>query len=235
MLASAMVRVSMLFLSCVMTAAFAGCAAAPVQSYPATTEARLALYARTKACCDDPSGFSYLPLPERGFAEAIVDRASPAFEFHSGLSPFAAFELPEVTASYRLRVKSLFDPGRGDETSVFYPVVALLDDTFIVVRMTGLDNLRLEPALATAGGETGLAVTMPIDPSLERSRYLIVFTPAAMLGAVPDSRREGDLLTPASLAWLERRGDAAMLASPYGRLQITVAPEQPAAEAARTQ
>jgi len=222
----------MLLLSFVMAAAFAGCAAAPVQSYPAKTEARLALYARTTACCDDPSGFAYLPLPERGFADAIVNRASPAFEFHSGLSPFAAFELPKVSTPYRLRVKSLFDPGRDDETSVFYPIIALLDDTFIVLRMSGLDNLRVEPALATAGGETGLAVTMPIDPATERARYLIVFTPAAVLGAAPDSRREDDLLTPASLAWLERRGEAAVPASPYGRLRITVAPEQPVADAA---
>ena len=224
----------MLLLSLVMAAAVAGCTATPVQSYPAQPEARLALYARTKACCDDPSGFSYLPLPERGFADATVNRASPAFDFHSGLSPFAAFELPKVSAPYRLRVKSLFDvghfvaghfvAGRDDEASVFYPVVALLDDTFIVLRMSGLDNLRLEPALATAGGETGLAVTMPIDPAPDSARYLVVFTPAAVLGAAPE-RREGDLLTPASLAWLERRGDAAVPASPYGRLRITIAPE----------
>jgi len=222
----------MLLLSFMMAAALASCATAPLQSYPAKTEARLALYARTTACCDDPSGFAYLPLPERGFADAIVNRASPAFEFHSGLSPFAAFELPKVSTPYRLRVKSLFDPGRDDETSVFYPIIALLDDTFIVLRMSGLDNLRVEPALATAGGETGLAVTMPIDPATERARYLIVFTPAAVLGAAPDSRREDDLLTPASLAWLERRGETAVPASPYGRLRITVAPEQPVADAA---
>lgn len=223
----------MLLLSLVMSAALAGCTAAPVQSYPARPEARLALYARTKACCDDPSGFSYLPLPERGFADAVVSRTSPAFEFHSGLSPLAAFELPKTSTPYRLRVKSLFDPGREGETSVFYPVVALLDDTFIVLRMSGLDNLRLEPALATPGGETGVALTVPVDPAMENARYLIVFTPAAVLGAPPESRREGDLLTPAALAWLERRGDAAVPASPYGRLRITIAPEQPAAEAAR--
>lgn len=224
----------MLLLSLVMSAALAGCTAAPVQSYPARPEARLALYARTKACCDDPSGFSYLPLPERGFADAVVSRASPAFEFHSGLSPFAAFELPQTSTPYRMRVKSLFDPGHKGESGVFYPVIALLDDTFIVLRMSGLDNLRLEPALATPGGETGLALTVPVDPAMENARYLIVFTPAAVLGAPPENRREGDLLTPAALAWLERRGDTAVPASPYGRLRITIAPEQPAADAART-
>jgi hypothetical protein len=221
----------MLLLSLVMTPALAGCATASLQSYPAKPEARLALYARTKACCDDPSTFTYQPLPEQGSADATVGRANPAFEFQSGLSPFVAFELPKVKTPYRLRVKSFFDTGRNGEASIFYPVLALLDDTYIVLRMSGLDNLRLEPALATAGGETGLAVTVPIDPATEEARYLIVFTPAAVLGKAPDSRREGDLLTPASLAWMERRGDAAVAASPYGRLQIAIAPDPQAAGA----
>jgi hypothetical protein len=222
----------MLLLSFAIAAELAGCAAT-TPSYPATAEARLALYARTTACCDDPSRFAYQALPDRGIAESRIDRTSPAFEFHSGLSPFAAFELPRTAAPYRLRVKSLFDPANDAKASVFYPIVALLDDTFIVVRMTSLDSLRLEPALASVDGEPGLAVTMPVDPALENGRYLIVFTPAALLGSVPDSRREGDVLTPSTLAWLERRGDAALPASPYGRLRITVAPELPGAETAR--
>ncbi|MGB5132697.1 MAG: MalM family protein [Steroidobacteraceae bacterium] len=222
----------MLLLSLVFAAVLAGCATAPAQSYPAKPEARLALYARTKACCDDPSTFSYEPLPEQGSADVDINRATLAFEFQSGLSPFAAFKLPKVTTPYDLRVKSFFDAGHSGGASIFYPVVALLDDTFIVLRMSGLDNLRLEPALTTAGGETGLAVTVPIDPASEDARYLVVFTPAAVLGAAPDSRREGDLLTPSSLAWLERRGNATVAASPYGRLRITVAPELPADESA---
>jgi hypothetical protein len=226
-------RVTNRLLVAMTAAACAGCAAAPPQSYPAGTAERLALYAKATACCDDPSGFRFGALPLRGFADAAVDRAAPVFDFHSGLSPFAAFELPQTDASYRVRVKSLFDARDGGEAGVFYPVVALLDDTFIVTHMTGLDSLRLEPALATAGGEAGIAVTVPIDPKTQRGRYLVVFTPAVLLGAPPDARREGDILTPASLAWMERRGDAALPASPYGRLRITVAPDMPVAEAQR--
>ncbi len=211
--------------------AAAACAGLPSQSYPATTEARLALYAEATPCCDDPSGFRFNALPQRGFMDAAVDRASPVFDFHSGMSPFVAFELPAQTAPYRVRVKSLFDAPR-DGDSVFYPIVALLDDTFIVTQMTGLDHLRLEPALATVGGEAGLAVSLAIDPAEQQGRYLVVFTAAALLGAPPDSRREGDLLTPPSLAWLERRGETALPASPYGRLRITVAPELAVAGAA---
>ncbi|MGQ0429957.1 MAG: MalM family protein [Gammaproteobacteria bacterium] len=206
-------------------AACAGCATAPPQPYPASNAARLALYAEATPCCDDPSGFPFVALPPRGFADRVVDRDSPVFEFQSGLSPFAAFELPQSDAPYRVRVKSLFDPRDHGEDGVFYPVLVLMDDTFIVTHMTGLESLRLEPALATVGGEAGLAVTVTIDPAEQRGRYLVVFTPAVLLGAEPDGRREGDLLTPSALAWKERRGDTALPASPYGRLRIAVAPD----------
>ncbi|MGQ0383510.1 MAG: MalM family protein [Gammaproteobacteria bacterium] len=224
-------RVAIRFLV-TLTAACAGCAAAPPQSYPASNEARLALYAEATPCCDDPSGFPFIALPPRGYADRVIDRDSPVFEFQSGLSPFAAFELPKADTPYRVRVKSLFDRQGGKE-GVFYPVLALLDDAFIVTHMTGLEGARLEPALATAGGEAGLAVTIAIDPRNQRGRYLVVFTPAALLGAPPDNRREGDLLTPSALAWTERRGEAALPASPYGRLRITIAPDVTVADIPR--
>ena len=34
-------------------------------------------------------------------------------------------------------------------------------------------------ALATVGGETGLAVSVGLDPAEQKGRYLVVFTPAA--------------------------------------------------------
>ena len=207
-------------------AALTACASAPTEptrSYPRDTGARLAAYAKAKPCCDDPSGFPFDALPKQGYAQAIVDPASPVFDFQSGLSPFAAFRLPDQPTPYRIRVKSVFDKG-DDSSGVFYPVMALLDDTFIVVHMTGLESLRLEPALATVGGEPGLAVSIGVDPAEQTGKYLVVFTPAALLGKPPPDR-EGDMLSISSLAYMERRGEAALPASPYGRLRITVAPE----------
>ena len=218
-------RISIAVLAAIAAMTLAACASQPSQSYPAGTEARLATYARATACCDDPSGFPFAALPKQGYADAVVDSSSPVFDFQSGLSPFAAYELPKETTPYRIRVKSLFDRQAGDKTGVFYPVIALLDETFIVVHMTGLESLRLEPALATAGGESGLAVSIGIDPAEQKGRYLVVFTPAALLGKAPPDDREGDMLSLSSLAWMERRGESALPASPYGRLRITVAPD----------
>jgi hypothetical protein len=201
-------------------------------SYPRAAADRLAAYARATPCCDDPSGFSFAALPKQGYAQAVVDAASPVFDFQSGLSPFAAFELPDQSTPYRIRVKSVFDRKGGGDAGVFYPVVALLDDAFIVVHMTGLESLRLEPSLATIGGETGLAVSIGIDPAEQEGKYLVVFTPATLLGQPPPPDREGDMLSLSSLAYMERRGEAALPASPYGLIRITVAPEVAVAEAA---
>jgi maltose operon protein len=211
-------------------AALAGCATPSATSYPAATAARLATYARATPCCDDPSGFRFVALPRQGHANAVVDGSSPVFDFQSGISPFVAFELPEQSAPYRVRVKSLFDPKGDDRAGIFYPVIALLDDTFIVVHITGLESLRLEPALATTNGETGLAVSIGIDPAERRGKYLVVFTPAALLGKPPPEDREGDMLSLSAVAYMERNGESALPASPYGRLKITVAPEFAVAE-----
>jgi Maltose operon periplasmic protein precursor (MalM) len=227
-------RSSMTVLGALAASALAACATQPSSSYPATTEARLATYAKATPCCDDPSGFSYGTLPRQGHAQAVVDDESPVFDFQSGVSPFVAFELPDQATRYRIRVKSIFDGKGGAEEGVFYPVVALLDDTFIVVHMTGPDSLRLEPALATPGGEPGLAVSIGVDPADQNGKYLVVFTPAALLGKPPSADREGDMLSLSALAYMEQRGEAALPASPYGRLRITVAPESPATAAGST-
>ncbi len=101
----------------------------------------------------------------------------------------------------------------------------MLDETYIVVHMTGLESLRLEPSLATVGGKSGLAVSVGLDPADQKGKYLVVFTPAALLGQPPPEDREGDILSLSALAWMERSGEAALPASPYGRLQVTIAPE----------
>lgn len=201
----------------------AGCASVPQPPYPADLGARLAAYGRAAACCADPGQFDYAPLPTAGTLQATVGPGSPAFEFHSGLSHFAAFRLPEGPAPFRVRIKSLFD-GEPPDGSLFYPVVAMLDESFIVTRVSGLENLRLEPSFARPGGETGLALVAPFDPAVSRERYIVVFTPAVLLGAEPEERSEGDVLTIPTLEWLQRNARRVLDPSPYGRLEILVAP-----------
>lgn len=202
----------------------AGCATAAPPPYPRDAEDRLALYAASSACCEDPAAFTYTDLPEAGRLEFVIGEADPAFEFQSGVSHFAAFRLPDTGQAFRVQVKSYLDAGGTAEHTVFYPVLAMMDDAFIVTRVSNLENLSLDTELATPGGRTGLAVTAPFDPNFSRERYLVVFTPAVLLGAPPAERRDGDVLTLPTLDWLQRHADGMLTPSPFGRLRITIAP-----------
>lgn len=201
----------------------AGCASTP-PPYPAQADARLALYAASEACCDDPAAFAYTDLPAAGRLEFVIGGGDPAFEFQSGVSRFAAFRLPDTGEAFRVQVKSYIDGEGSGERAVFYPVLAMMDDAFIVTRVSSLENLRLDTEIATPGGDNGVAVTAPFDPGISRERYLVVFTPAVLLGSPPAERREGDVLTLPTLDWLQRRGDAIVPPSPFGRLRIVIAP-----------
>ncbi len=204
--------------------ALTGCAAAGQRAYPPSDEARLAAYATARNCCADPAEMTFQQLPTAGSIDVVIGTGSPAFEFQSGLSHFAAFRLPDIGGAYRIRVKSLLDGPDGPGASTFYPVMAVMDDTFIVTRVSSLDNVRLEQSLATPGAETGFAVSAPFDPAAAPERYLVVFTPAVLIGSPPDERREGDVLTGPTLDWLNRRGPGLVGPSPYGRLSISVVP-----------
>ncbi len=201
----------------------AGCTSA-APPYPPNTDARLAVYAASTPCCDDPSAFDYRELPAAGRLEFVIGEADPAFEFQSGVSRFAAFRLPDTGEAFRIQVKSYIDGEGTTERAVFYPVLAMMDDAFIVTRVSNLENLRLDTELATPGGRTGLTVTAPFDPGFSPERYLVVFTPAVLFGAPPQERREGDVLTLPTLDWVQRREDAIVPPSPFGRLRIIVAP-----------
>ncbi|MFZ9085438.1 MAG: MalM family protein [Steroidobacteraceae bacterium] len=200
----------------------AGCGAS-TPPYPAQVEQRLAIHAASTPCCEDPERFDYRPLPAAGVMDWLIGPDSPTFDFQSGVSPFAAFRLPEAEGPFRIRVQGLFDVA-GEDTSVFYPILAMLDDAFVVTRVSYLDNLRLEQGLLEAEGEPGLAVVAPFDPRRTRERYMVIFTPGVLVNSPPPFDRPGDQVTLPSLDWLERNSGAAVLASPYGRLRLTIAP-----------
>ena len=200
----------------------AGCATiAP--PYPPRVEERIALHSASTPCCEDPERFDYQPLPAAGALEWLIGPDSPTFDFQSGVSPFAAFRLPDADGPFRIRVQGLFD-GKGEDTSVFYPILAMLDDAFVVTRVSYLDNLRLEQGLLEVDGQPGLAVIAPFDPRRTRERYMVIFTPGVLVDRPPPYDRPGDQVTLPSLDWLERNSAAVVPASPYGRLRLTIAP-----------
>src|SRR5512137_1455924 len=141
-----------------------------------------ALLAQGTPCCDDPSRFGYDALPAEGSVDFTIDRGSPLFEFQSGRSFFRAFRLPTVGRPYTLELRSFLDAAESPRTArVFYPVVAILTDDFLVSRATDLDALRFDLPMLEQTTSPAYRLQLPLDPANTRERYVIVFTPHPLL------------------------------------------------------
>jgi len=172
-----------------------------------------------KACCTDPARFHFDQLPAEGSVDVEINRSSPVFEFQSGLSAFRAFALPPATKPYFVEVRSFLSGGPEPERArVFYPIIAVLTDDFLVSRSTDLEALRFELPLFEAASSPAYRLMLAIDPSNPHERYLVVYTPASL----GEGRTLPPISTPESAA--EAAKIAFLGAAPYGRLRITLRP-----------
>lgn len=174
--------------------------------------------ATTSPCCDDPSRFGYEALPAEGSVAFTIDRRSPLFEFQSGRSFFRAFRLPDGGRPYVVELRSYLErPDSPRTAQVFYPVVAVLTDDFLVARATDLDALRFDLPVLEQTTAPAYRLQLPFDPSKSRERYLVVFTPAPLLAP-----RAFEAATPDAAEQASR--SAYLGASAFGQLRITVRP-----------
>jgi hypothetical protein len=173
----------------------------------------------------DPAQFRYEALPADGALDFSIDAASPTFEFQTGKSAYRAFRLPDGGPFY-VDVRSFLEgPPHPARAHVFYPVVAVLTDDFLVSRSTELELLRFD--LPTQEGTTAPAyrVSLGVDPGHTRERYLVVFTPAQLVAG----RQLPPIATPEGAA--EAAHVAFLGATMQGRLRISVRHSEPAAAA----
>lgn len=183
----------------------------------------LAPAAAATRCCADPARFHYDPLPPQGSVDFVINSASPTFEFQSGPSAFHAYVLPQANRPYYIEVRSFLSGGADPARArVFYPVVAVLTEDFLVSRSTDLESLRFDLPLLEETTDPAYRLVLPIDPSNPHERYIVVFTPAHLsegrtlpLVTGPESAAEA-----AKIAYLG--------AAPYGRLRITLRPGEAA-------
>jgi hypothetical protein len=175
-------------------------------------------YEGRSVCCNDPSEFQFVALPERGRIDFDIDRKTPVFEFQNGYSVYRAFRLPVLMAPYLLEVRSYLrqgpDPSRAQ---VLYPMAALLSDDYLVMRSIGLESLTAELPILERTDAPAYRLTIPIDPVHGRERYLVLFTPFEL---VAPGREPAAAATAETATDLAR--DAFLGASTEGHLSITV-------------
>jgi hypothetical protein len=187
-------------------------------SAASATPAGLALVEGTAPCCEDPSRFGWQTLPSGGSVDFAIDRKSPLFEFQSGKSFFHAFRLPSAGGPYTLELRSFLDDADSPRNArVFFPVMAILTDDFLVSRATDLEALRFDLPMLEQTIAPAYRVQLPLDPANTRERYLVVFTPKELLAT-----RGVQVTTPESAAQAAR--SAFLGASAFGRFRITLRP-----------
>lgn len=197
-------------------AAVALALAATGTAHAAKSDADLA--AAASPCCDDPSRFAYQALPPAGAVDFAIDGKSPLFEFQSGRSFFRAFRLPDVGRPFVVELTSFLDrPDSPRAARVFYPVVAVLTDDFLVSRSSDLEALRFDLPVLERTTAPAYRLQLPFDPTKTRERYLVVFTPAPLL-----EPRASDAATPDTAQQAART--AYLGASAFGRMKIDVRP-----------
>jgi hypothetical protein len=178
----------------------------------------ISLVEATVPCCADPSQFGWQALPAKGSIDFAIDRKSPLFEFQSGRSFFHAFRLPSSGGPYTLELRSFLKDAESPRSArVFFPVLAILTDDFLVSRATDLDSLRFDLPMLEQTIAPAYRVQLPMDPANTRERYLVVFTPTQLLSA-----RGVQVTTPESAAQAAR--SAFLGASAFGRFRVTLRP-----------
>lgn len=164
----------------------------------------------------DPAQFRYEALPADGSLDFSIDAHSPTFEFQTGPSAYRAFRLPDGGPFY-VDVRSFLEgsphPARA---RVFYPVIAVLTDDFLVSRSTELELLRFDLPTQESTVAPAYRVSVGVDPAHSRERYLVVFTPAPLV----QGRQLPPISTPESAA--EAAKVAFLGAAMHGKLRISV-------------
>ncbi len=172
----------------------------------------------------DPGQFRYEPLPASGTVEVRIDGSTPVFEFKPGRSAFRAFRLPAGNQRYLLEIRSLLTGGTdADRGRVFYPVAALLDDNFLVSRQTELESLHFDLPVFEDAAAPAYRLTIGVDPAQGRERYLVIYTPAALLAPRPTPAVATAVTTPEVAAEATHLSYAG--AAGGGVLRVTVRPE----------
>ena len=174
------------------------------------------------AAAPDPAQFRYETLPADGAVDFAIDAKSPTFEFQTGVSAYRSFWLPDGGPFY-VDVRSFLEGAPHPAHSrVFYPVVAVLTDDFLVSRSTELDLLRFDLPTQEGTRAPAYRLSLGLDPEHTRERFLVVFTPAQLVAG----RQLPPISSPESAA--EAAHVAFLGASPHGRLRISVRRGEPA-------
>jgi hypothetical protein len=180
-------RIGLAALACV---ALAACARpdGPGGLRDSDLEARARL-ASTSTCCKTLSELPWQPLPAGKTLDVTLDEKSPAFDFDTGRSHFAAYRLPETGKPRDLKIAFYPRLGAGMVRTAVLPQMVLLDERYETVRTTSpSDFVYSAPGWIESAAYNA---KLNFDPG-RRERFLIIRTTDAYLRrTMPDGIATG--------------------------------------------
>ena len=146
-----------------------------------TREEMITKLATTPLCCESMSGISFAPFPVDRSQMIHINSASPAFEFDTGKSFFAAYVLPVQPMPYRIAVQSYPVGYSPTAASIFLPRLTLLDSGYNVLGSTDRGAFRFSRVDSTDAFKWTLSSTIEtmfylggIAVSDPRAKYLVI-------------------------------------------------------------
>lgn len=136
-------------------------------------------YQAAVACCSSLPEIAFGQLSSGLETSVVIDNGSPAFNFSgTGLSYFAAFELPASASGRQLVVQSNFiqDANQSKIADLFVPVVMLLDQQKSRIYVTdGQIGSSISQGMVSASGTSYVETRVDLR-QYPAARYFIVFT-----------------------------------------------------------
>ncbi|MDT3735781.1 MAG: hypothetical protein ROZ00_06125 [Denitratisoma sp.] len=114
-------------------------------------------------CCVDASQFRFEVLKQGEEIKTSFSESSPVFNFHTGKSYFAAFQLPPSNrAGSNLSVRTFWAATKLEQPQVFCPSVTFYDEDFKPIT-TELFMLSYHPGATKEGGQWRSMAPVPSE------------------------------------------------------------------------
>lgn len=180
---------------------------------------------KAPVCCQSMSEFHYAPFTAATSKWVSLDGTSPAFNFDSGKSYFAAFELPEQALPYWIGLDSRTIGVNEAESHVFKPTLAILDKNYRALKTTDRDTFTFTSSGKLFGLDLGYIYEGAIVVDDPWSKYLLIYTTEQDLAGAVSYPVQNYIQTIMQIGWLFPWGKRleSFEHSPYGKLKLKTA------------
>ncbi len=124
-------------------------------------------------------------LAPKGEVKAKIEKNGETFDLPNGKAPAVLFKLPAYKTPYSITVKGTCNCV-GFSKSVFFPIVAVFDETFVETLRVDEDQVKVHDNPWGLKRVYNLEATLDVDEARSSSRYLLVYTRGDLLNTQID-------------------------------------------------